>query len=74
MWIEVIGYLGMGFVLCSFLMKKLWLVRLVNIVGAILSVTYGILTKTWPTACLNGALIIINSIYLILYNLKNKKL
>lgn len=73
MWIEVIGYIGMALVLGSFLMKKVHLIRLVNVCGAILSLTYGILTKTWPTAVLNGALIIINCIYLFLFLHKTYK-
>lgn len=67
MWIEIIGYIGMALVLCSFLMKKVHLIRIVNMCGAILSLIYGILTQTWPTAALNGALLIINGIFLIIY-------
>ena len=49
------------------------MVRIVNMVGAILSLTYGILTQTWPTAALNGALLIINGVYLIIYFHKTRK-
>lgn len=73
MWIDIIGYTGMALVLCSFLMKKLTLVRLVNMCGAVLSLAYGILTSTWPTAILNGALLLINGIYLILDKTRKKK-
>ena len=73
MWIDIIGYVGMALVLCSFLMKKLTLVRLVNMCGAILSLVYGILTHTWPTAILNGSLLLINGIYLILDKTRKKK-
>lgn len=73
MWIEVIGYIGMALVLGSFLMKKVHLIRLVNVCGAILSLIYGIFTRTWPTAVLNGALIIINCIYLFLFLHKTYK-
>ena len=65
MWVEVIGYVGMAFVLCSFLMKKVKWIRIINMIGAALSLTYGILTATIPTAALNGALIVINSVYLV---------
>ena len=73
MWIEIIGYVGMAFVLGSFLMRKIQWVRIVNMVGATLSLVYGILTQTWPTAALNGALLIINSMYVIIYLDKTRR-
>lgn len=74
MWIELIGYLGMGLILISFMMKDIKLVRTINVMGAILSATYGILTNTWATAILNFSLIIINVIYLsiIIYHERRK--
>ena len=74
MLIEVIGYLGMFLIVISFLMKKLSVVRIVNISGSVLSLTYGILTHTVPTAILNGCLIIINIIYLTLYMKRRKEI
>lgn len=59
-WTEIIGYIGMAFVISSFLMKKLFWLRLLNIVGGTLSCIYGFLTKTYPTAILNAILILIN--------------
>ena len=67
MWIEILGYIGMGLILISFAMKDVKWLRIINIVGSVFSVTYGLLTRTIPTACLNCALIIINFIYLIIY-------
>lgn len=71
-WIEVIGYIGMALILCSFLFKKVCIIRAVNAVGSIFSLTYGILTRTWPTAILNISLLTINSIYLI-FMIRDKK-
>ena len=62
--IDIVGYIGMGFVLVSFLFKDIRWVRIVNMIGAVLSLVYGILSKTLPTALLNGSLFVINSIYL----------
>lgn len=70
---EIIGYLGMALVLCSFLMKDIKWVRIINMCGAVLSMIYGILTFTIPTACLNGALLLINGIFVVSYIMKNKK-
>lgn len=73
MWIEIIGYMGMGFILISFLMKKIHIIRIVNMIGAVLSLTYGILTFTIPTAVLNGALLIVNGIYLFIFLHKTRR-
>ena len=70
-WIDIIGYAGMGFILVGFMMRDIKVVRAVNMVGAVLSLIYGILTVTIPTACLNASLLIINGIYMITY-LKKK--
>lgn len=72
-WIDILGYIGMLFVLISFLMKDVKWIRIVNMVGGTLSCAYGIITKTIPTACLNAALIVINLIYLIIIFRKEKK-
>lgn len=71
--IDIVGYIGMGFVLLSFLMKDVKWIRIVNMIGGVLSCVYGIVTKTIPTAALNGALIIINLVYLIIIFRKEKK-
>ena len=73
MWIEIIGYVGMALILCSFLFKKVTIIRIVNAIGSVFSLTYGILTRTWPTAILNISLLIINSIYIIIFLHKTKK-
>ena len=73
MWIEIIGYVGMALILCSFLFKKIQIIRLVNMAGSIFSLTYGILTRTWPTAILNISLLIVNCVYLIIYLYKKRK-
>jgi hypothetical protein len=69
MWAELIGITGTLFVLLSFLMKDLTKVRIINIVGAILFVVYGLVIGALSTWLLNGILVIIHIIYLY----KNKK-
>lgn len=63
-WFELIGIAGTLFVLLSFLMKDLRWVRIINIVGAILFVVYGILINALSTWLLNGILVIIHIVYL----------
>lgn len=68
--VEVIGYLGMLVVFGSFMAKDIKLVRIINMVGSILCLTYGILTMTIPTAVLNGGLFILNTVMLYLSSKK----
>lgn len=66
-WIEILGYTGMALVILSFLFKRVMILRSVNLFGAILSMTYGFLTSTYPTAALNATLAVINIIFITLY-------
>ena len=71
-WIEVIGVVASLMVLASFLMKDILVVRLVNIVGAIVFIVYGILIGAFATWFVNAALIVVHVIYII-KDLKEKK-
>lgn len=71
-WIEVIGVVASLMVLASFLMKDILVVRLVNIVGAIIFIVYGILIGAFATWFVNAALIVVHVIYII-KDLKEKK-
>lgn len=62
---EIIGIIATLFVLLSFLMKKIELVRIINIIGATLFVIYGVLIGAFSTWLLNALLIIIHIVYLI---------
>jgi hypothetical protein len=68
---EIIGLTGTLFVLLSFLMKNIKMVRIINIIGAILFVIYGLCINAISTWVLNGVLVIIHIIYLLLMK-KNK--
>ena len=61
---EVIGITATLFVLLSFLMKDIRRVRIVNIIGAVLFVIYGVLINSLSTWILNGVLIIVHIYYL----------
>lgn len=62
---EVIGYVGMFFVVSSFLFKDITWVRRINIIGAVISSIYGAITTTYATMILNILLLIINLSMLI---------
>lgn len=70
--IEIIGYVGMAFIILSFLFENALRLRVLNTIGGSLSATYGILTKTYPTMVLNILLVIIN-IVMIVYILRLRK-
>lgn len=70
---EIIGLTATLFVLLSFLMKRIELVRIINIIGAALFVVYGICINALSTWVLNGALIVIHIVYLTIYLIKKKK-
>ncbi len=63
--VDILGYTGMALVLLAMLMRDIHWLRFINIIGSSFSLTYGICTRTWPTAILNAALILINLSYLI---------
>lgn len=54
---EILGILGTCFVLFAFLRNSEEQIRILDAIGAVLFVAYGILTKTWSTATLNIALV-----------------
>ena len=57
---EIIGYAGTILVVLSMMMTSVIKLRIINICGSILSMTYAIISNTWPIVLMNGALIIIN--------------
>ena len=71
---DIIGYAGMALLVSSFLMRNMVLLRLLNLLGGILSAIYGFLTKTYPTAILNVILVSINLAALTVFFIKKYKI
>lgn len=65
---EFIGLLGTVFVLLSFIQNDEKKIRKINILGAVLFVCYGLITKTYSTAFLNLCLCIIHIIKLGIFD------
>ncbi|TDD97531.1 uroporphyrinogen decarboxylase [Flavobacterium cellulosilyticum] len=62
---EWVGYLASLVLMISFLMKNITTLRIINSIGAILFVVYGImLTTSWPIIITNAFILGINSYYL----------
>lgn len=55
MW-EIIGWIGSGIVVISMLQQRIFRLRLVNLVGCLVSLAYAAAIGAWPLAGLNAAL------------------
>jgi hypothetical protein len=66
-WIEWIGYLAAGFVVASFLVKNMRLLRSINMMGAMLFIVYGIfLDVNLPVIIPNVFIVCIQFYYLFI--------
>lgn len=65
MIVELIGILATLIVLLSFLFNKMKTIRIINIIGCICFIVYGILINSFSVYMLNGILLIIHIIKLI---------
>lgn len=57
---ELIGYIGSILVAVSLMMKSLVRLRLINLVGAVFFIIYGLLIGAVPVAFLNGLILCVN--------------
>ena len=62
---EVLGYIAMGFVGISFLMKNILTLRLLNLIGAATFIVYGIMLNEPPIYILNAFIVVVNLYYLL---------
>ncbi len=60
MILELFGYLGSILVLVSMLMTSVVRLRVINLIGSAVFTVYAILIRSYPTAFLNGCLVIVN--------------
>ena len=64
MIIEIVGYLGSAFVIVSMLMTSVVKLRIINMIGCVIFAAYALCIHSYPTAAMQGALIIINIVNL----------
>ena len=62
--LEYIGYLASFMIVVSLLMKSVLRLRIINLIGAIIFVVYGLAVGAYPVAAANGAIIFIDIYYL----------
>jgi hypothetical protein len=64
-WLEMVGYLGSVVVAISLMMRSLVRLRIINGLGSLVFVIYGILIHAYPVAILNGFIVGIDAFYLV---------
>lgn len=67
--IELIGYIGMGLTLISFTIDDMRKLRIVNLIGSLFWIVYGIGIGAGPTIGVNTIVVGIHSVWLY----KNRK-
>jgi Bacterial inner membrane protein len=70
---EYIGYAASFFVLASFVMKKMFTLRLVNIIGCGFFIWYGIMLESIPIIVTNVAIVLVNVFFLIRMKLESNQ-
>ena len=63
--IDLIGYIATAFILVSFCVKDMTPLRIINSMGSVLWIWYGISIKSNPTIFLNLAVLVIHLVWLI---------
>ena len=69
---DIFGWIGTALVLFSFTLNDIVKLRIVNAIGSIVWIIYGIQTGIMPTIFVNTCVLIIHSIWLIKNKSKNK--
>ena len=70
---EWLGIVASAFILVSFLMTNQTWIRLINMVGCVAFVVYGMILPAYSTAFMNAALFIVHIVYLSRDFLKKRK-
>lgn len=65
MWVELVGIIAGLIVLGSFLLKEQKRIRIVNAIGSVVFVVYGILITSYATIFLNGVMVLVQIVYLL---------
>lgn len=72
-YLEIFGYIGTALIIVSMMMSTIKWLRILNISGSVISMTYSLLVVAYPVAVLNAALIIVNTVQLIKELKREKK-
>jgi uncharacterized protein with PQ loop repeat len=73
MMTEIIGYIASAVVLISFLMKNIKKLRIINTIGCLIFIVYGLLLNfSIPIILTNSVIVGINIYFLVKANIKNE--
>jgi hypothetical protein len=64
-WIEGIGYVASALVALSLMMGNIWRLRWVNLAGAVVFATYGLLIQSWPVVAMNAFIVVIDIYHIV---------
>jgi hypothetical protein len=64
-WQEIIGYTGSALIAISLMMKNIFKLRKVNLIGASTFAVYGLLVQAYPVLILNSFIAIVDVYYLL---------
>lgn len=65
-YVELVGYFAMTFLVLSFIPKQVERIRVINFIGCVLFVAYGVLLGwKWPLIVSNGLVAVIQVYHLI---------
>lgn len=64
-WFEWIGYAASVFIVLSFVVNNLKSIRIINMIGCICFVVYGVYFQFWPVVIPNAILVFIQLYFLI---------
>ena len=70
--IDLIGYLASAIILISFAVKDIIKLRIINSIGSVVWIVYGVLINNNPTIFVNIAVLMIHIWWLIKNKLNNK--
>ena len=73
MWLEIFGYVGTVIVIASFFMTDIKFMRIINMVGGIITMIYAIIRQDNPVILLNAAIVSINTVQLLRLYFSKKK-
>ena len=63
--IELYGYFGSSLIAVSLMMSNIIPLRWINLVGAGMFASYGVIIQAWPVAALNGFIVLIDIYHLV---------
>ena len=63
-WVELLGYVASAFIAISITMSSIVKLRIVNLIGAFLLGTYGVLIDSMPIVLLNYFIVLTNMYFL----------